>query len=75
MTSIAYAELRAASLPRLAPRLCGVAALLADGLPPVKIAPAMGLTMRQVEHAISRLCIALACSRRELCKRVRELLA
>jgi DNA-binding NarL/FixJ family response regulator len=70
-----YAELRAAYLPRLCPRKAGVAALLADGMVPNRIAPAMGLTRSRVQNDISAICVALACTRRELCKRLRELLA
>ena len=69
----AYAELRAAYLPPMAPRLAGVAALLIDGMAPTRIAPAMGLSLNQVHDAISRLCRMLQCQRRTLCRRLREL--
>lgn len=73
--SATYAELRAAYLPPMPPRRGGVAALLADGLPPVRIAPAMGLTVRQVHSEIDHLCCCLGCTRRDILRRLRGLLA
>jgi len=70
-----YADLRAAYLPPMPPRRGGVAALLADGMAPVRIAPAMGLTVRQVHTEIDHLCAFLRCTRRGLIRRLRELLA